>query len=171
MQYTYLMRDLLIIFGMIVAAIAVGAALFFYGPSTFRSATGTAGNVSFRLLKEGTNAITITDRANYEIQNQAQLNELWAYIQGTPGAAPTIDFNKEEVLAVFDGTHASGGFSIDVDHITDQDGVRMVHVVRMIPGANCVLTDGITSPYQIVAVPKTDFALSHEDQTITRDCR
>lgn len=165
------MRDILIIFGMIVAAIAVGAALFFYGPSTFRSTTNPLGNVSFRLLKEGTNAVTVTDRANYEIQNQAQLNELWNYIQGTPGAAPTINFDKEEVLAVFDGTHASGGFSIDVDHITEKDGVRMMHVVRTIPGSNCVLTDGITSPYQIVAVPKTNLSLSHEDQTITRDCR
>lgn len=164
------MRDYLIIFGMIAAAIVVGAGLFFFGPASFRAVTNTPTGISFRLLKEGTNAITMNDRANYQIESQSQLNELWTYLQATPGSVPSINFDKEEVLVVFDGTHTTGGYSIAVDQITEKDGVRMVHVVRTSPGTNCVTTEGVTSPYQVVVVSKTDIALSHEDQSVVRNC-
>lgn len=165
------MRDLLIIFGMVVAAIIVGALLFFYGPASFRAVTGQTAGISFRLIKEGTNAVTMTERANYQIENQAQLNELWSYLQATPGTVPVINFDKEEVLAVFDGTHTTGGYRISIDQITIKDGVRTVRVIRTAPGPNCILTDAVTSPYQVVVVPKSDLTLSHIDESVTQDCR
>lgn len=165
------MKDLLIILGMIVVAIAFGAALFFYGPSSFRTALGgTAPAVTFRLLKEGNDATNNTDRENYLIQNGTELNQLWSYINATPGTAPNIDFTKEEVLAVFDGTHTTGGYRIQVSSITEANGTRTVNVTRTAPGAHCVLSSAITSPYQIVAVPKSSLPLAHADTAATQDC-
>lgn len=165
------MKDLFIILGMIIAALAVGALLFFYGPSSFRSWFGTASPaVSFRLLKEGNDATGMPERVNYRITDGSQLNELWGYVEATPGTTPHIDFTKEDVLAVFDGTHTTTGYRIAVTSIADANGTRTVHVTRMAPGANCVTASAITAPYQIVAVPKSDLKLTHVDESVTQDC-
>jgi hypothetical protein len=165
------MRDLLIILGVIVAAIAVGAVLFFFGPPAFHTLPNSSGNVSFTLLKEGTNALSMSDRANYEIQNQEQLKELWGYVQGNPDSVPSIDFTKQEVLAVFDGTHSTGGYHIDISKITEANGTRTVQVVRTAPGANCTSNQGLTGPYQVVIVPASTLPLTHVDTSVTQDCK
>lgn len=172
MRYTFSMKDLLIIFGVIVAAIAVGAVLFFYGPASFRMALGNHQTpvINFRLLKEGTDATAMDVRANYEIKDGSELNQLWGYLGATPGTAPNIDFTKEEVLAIFDGTHTTGGFRITVSGITDANGTRTVHVSRIAPGMNCAMPSVITGPYQIIAVPKSTLALTHDDVSITQNC-
>lgn len=165
------MRDLLIIFGMIVAAIAVGMLLFFFGPASFRASVGAGPDtVAFRLLKEGQNATAMTERANYSIENAEQLSELWGYIQATPGSTPSVDFTKDEVLAVFDGTHTTGGYYIQVTGVVDENGSRVVQVTRVSPGEGCVTPSAITSPYQVIVVPKSELPLTHEDEAITQDC-
>jgi hypothetical protein len=164
------MRDLLIVGGMIVAALAVGAVLFFFGPSSFRAGTGTASAISIDILKQGTNAFDMTQRANYHIQNQEQLNELWKYVQTSQNTTPSVDFTKNDVLAIFDGSHSSGGFSIQVLGIEDKDGIRTVHVRRTVPGPKCSVSEQISSPYQVVLVPKSDLTLSHVDEIVTNPC-
>jgi len=167
------MRDLLVIFGMIVAAIAVGALLFFFGPAAFRSTVGQdiPRTISFRLMKEGQSAPTMSERANYRIQDANQLSELWGYVQATPGSVPSVDFSKEEVFAIFDGTHTTGGYRIQVDRITEENGSRIVHVLRTSPGEGCVTASAVTSPFQIIAVPKSTLPLTHVDEMVTQDCR
>jgi hypothetical protein len=166
------MKDLLIIFGMIIVVIAVGAALFFFGPSSFRSylAMGSSPTVTFRVLARGNDADSMTQRANYEITTPAQMSELWGDIGATPGTAPNIDFTKEEVLAIFDGTHTTSGYSIAVSDITDSGTTRTVNVIRTSPGTGCSIAPGITAPYQIIAVPISSDTLTHTDTTTTQNC-
>lgn len=172
MRYTSRMKDMLIIFGTIVAIIVAGACLYLYGPTSFRSLLGNKENtaIPFRLLKEGTDATAMTDRANYVIRNGSELNQLWGYIGATPGTAPNIDFTEEEVLAVFDGTHSTGGFRIQVTGVTNIDRTRSVQVTRVSPGANCITPSVITGPYQIIVVPKSDLPLAHIDTSVVENC-
>jgi hypothetical protein len=165
------MKDLMIVLGTIVAVIVIGALLFFYGPQSFRVALGSMSpRVTPTLLKEGTNATGMSDRANYRITDNDELNQLWSYLDNTPGSAPSVDFSKDEVLAIFDGTHTTGGYNIQVSSITDANGTRTVHVSRIAPGANCFTTDSITSPYEIIAVPKSTLNLTHIDTSVTQNC-
>ncbi len=165
------MKDVLIVFGLIVVTIIVGVSLFFFGPQNFRSLFGAGSPpVSFRLLKEGSDATAMTDRANYRITDSVQLSQLWGYVGVTPGTAPAIDFTKEEVLAVFDGTHSTGGYRITVTRITNEDGTRIVQVTRSAPGANCSTPSVVTGPYQIIAVPKSDLPLAHVDTSVVQNC-
>ncbi|MDB5237332.1 MAG: hypothetical protein JWL88_434 [Parcubacteria group bacterium] len=172
MRYTSSMKDLLMIFGTIVVVIVAGVLLFFYGPASLRTAFGnkTPASISFLPLKEGTDAVGMTDRTNYVIKNGTELNELWGYINAAPGTTPNIDFSKEDVLAIFDGTHTTGGYRIEVTGITQAAGGRTVHVSRIAPGANCMTAASITGPYEIVAVPKSNLPLEHVDTTVTQDC-
>jgi hypothetical protein len=155
---------------MIIVAIAFGALLFFYGPSSFRMALSGVQADSFRVLKEGNDATNNTDRANFVIHNGTELNQLWSYIGATPGTAPNIDFTKEQVLAVFDGTHTTNGYRIQVTSVEDANGTRTVQVTRTGPGPHCTLASAITSPYQIVAVPMSSLPLAHVDTMATQDC-
>lgn len=172
MRYTFDMKDLLIIFGMIVVVLAAGAALFFFGPTSFRTAlhSGSSPSITFRVLKEGNDATAMPIRANYKITSPAQMSELWGDIGGAPGTAPNIDFSKEEVLAIFDGTHTTGGYSIAVSGITDAGTTRTVNVTRTAPGSGCAQASGIISPYQIIAIPMSSDALTHVDTGKTQDC-
>ncbi|KND49420.1 MAG: hypothetical protein AB203_04470 [Parcubacteria bacterium C7867-008] len=166
------MKDSYVVLGMIIAAIVIGAGLFFFGPESFRTAAGfgTPKDVSFRILKDGTDALTVDQRVNYRIENPQKLSELWGYLDVTPGSAPGVDFSKNEVLAVFDGTHTSGGYRIEVSHITEEAGSRMVHITRIVPGEGCVTNNAITSPYQVVVVKKSPLPLAHMDEVITEGC-
>ncbi|KND50576.1 MAG: hypothetical protein AB202_03785 [Parcubacteria bacterium C7867-007] len=166
------MKDLYAVLGMIIAAIALGSFLFFFGPESFRESAGLTGGkeISFRVLREGQDAHTVDQRVNYRIENPTKLSELWGYLDVTPGAAPGVDFSKNEVLAVFDGSHSSGGYRIEVSHITEEAGKRMVHVTRIVPAEGCITNSAITSPYQVVVVKKSALPLGHMDEVITEGC-
>ncbi len=80
--------------------------------------------------------------------------------------APQIDFANHTVLAVFQGMKPSGGYGLNITQVEDTDSQVVVTVVERVPGALCYVTLGITHPYQIVQIPKTqkpvDFAIITE---------
>lgn len=161
------MRDILIIGIACAAAILLGAWLYFSPAAAPAPAPGAA---TFRVLDQGATSGSITERKNYRIKNQDELEELWKMLHGT-GAPANIDFDTSEVIAVFDGTHATGGYSISIESITDNPGgARAVAIVHAEPGTSCLTSDGITSPFQIVVLPKSASPLTHEDRTTVNEC-
>jgi PrcB C-terminal len=178
------MRSIRIILGICAAAILLGCLLFFFGPPSLQSEvnaalqpssapmTSSSGVVTYTVLQQGTNAISINDRTNYRIMTQSDFQSLWSLVYGNTGtpAIPTIDFSKYEVLAVFDGTHSTTGFSINVQGITEQNGVRTVMIDHVSPGAGCTPVSKVTSPFEIVEVPKTASSLAHIDTKTSQAC-
>lgn len=175
------MRDLLLIAGIAVAAILIGAAFFLFGPASFHSDINSAlapsldaghGGVTYTVIAKGVKAVAMTDRTNYRITNEDDFTALWNLIYGTQDtpALPRIDFTKYEVLALFDGSHSTSGYQIAADKIQDQDATRTVFVTHTIPGKNCRIVTGQTSPYVVIRVPKTTFSLDHQDMVSTSTC-
>ncbi|MFT7351595.1 MAG: hypothetical protein ACI9XR_001349 [Flavobacterium sp.] len=63
-----------------------------------------------------------------------------------------IDFAKFSVIAVFDKVYGSGGYSIDITNIVENENNITVTVANLQTGnASSV----ITQPYHIVKIPKT----------------
>ena len=175
------MRDLYIIGGISVAAMAIGGVLFFFGPSSLQSDVNSAlqsaqtngGNqpVKFTVLSKGPAAISINGRTNYRITSGDELAALWPLVYGqNTSNIPPIDFNKYEVLAVFDGSHSTNGYAIAVKSITDANATRTVVVTHMSPNTRCHVSTASTQPFQIVEVPKTSFTISHIDEVATSTC-
>ncbi|MBA3789260.1 protease complex subunit PrcB family protein [Patescibacteria group bacterium] len=176
------MRDFLLIGGMVLVAILVGGVLFFFGPASLQSDVNSAisanggststSTVSYTVLVQGTNALSVTGRSNYRIRTNDDLKTLWVLIYGDHGvsAIPTVDFSKYEVLAIFDGTHSNGGYTVQVKSLTDANAQRLVVVDHVTPGSTCVTTSSITSPFQLIQVPKTTFPLTHTDETRVSAC-
>jgi hypothetical protein len=175
------MRDILIVIGLAVVAIVIGTVLYIYVPmhaATVVSDTGQAAapasaaqDVSFSVITQGTNAPQSFSRTNYRIKDADQFADFWKMLYGGGGPAmPSIDFGSQEVVAVFDGSHSTGGYAISVSAVADQDAVRTVSITHAAPAADCSVTESVTSPFEIIALPKTAFSFKHEDVSTEKSC-
>jgi hypothetical protein len=89
---------------------------------------------------------------NLVIRDAATFAALWSARIGGP--LPTVDFQHEQVVAVFSGQHSSGGFGISVSTVQQfEDGELDIRVSTMMPFGNS--TTVMTSPFQMVTMPRT----------------
>ncbi len=177
------MRDLLIIIGMCVAAIVIGAWLYLYGPTDFmvqetgqtqqplaantqqasaEAALPKATKVTFTVIGHGSNAQEVTTRKNYGVYTEEEFAKIWK-MTGSKEEMPVIDFTKAYVIAVFAGTKPTGGHAISVEGVSDTGDMRTVSVLIEKPGVGCITTQAFTSPYQIIRVPFSGASLSRVD--------
>ncbi|HYE23364.1 MAG TPA: protease complex subunit PrcB family protein [Candidatus Paceibacterota bacterium] len=166
------MKDTLFIGGLCAVIVLVGAALYFIEPSQ-QSASST-GTVMFERYAAGQYALNVDTQRNYLIQSQEELESALTLIHGNERPSlPPVDFEKNEVLAVFDGTHSTGGYDIQVAEIVDSQLTRTVHIKHLHPDENCSVPSVITSPYELVIVPKMrdTLHLTHTDGVGVAPCR
>lgn len=165
------MRDAIVIGVACLVAIAAGAWLYFgdTGEHSPNDASGT--KVPVAVLSEGDNSGFMTERKNYRVKSRHELDQLWAVMYGSDGPSLSpVDFETSEVLAVFDGTHSSGGFDVEVTSVYDDALSRRVSITRTAPGEDCITSEAITSPFILVVVPKSDLPIAREETTVTSDC-
>ncbi len=165
------MKDAFIILGLCLVALAVGAWLFLMNPQSLSGIMGTDGNtVQFTKLAAGTNANGVIATTNYLIKNDAELHDLWAMLYGDASPPPLVDFSSSEVIAVFAGSEPTTGFGVSVARISDTATARVVSVSIEKPGSSCAVVQSSTSPYEIVAVPKTALPFTHVDTFVSVPC-
>lgn len=175
---------MLIVLGICLAAILVGAGLYFYGPSELREAQVLEGTeasalgadqavpVSFTVLAEGTNASGVSERKNYAVYTEEDFARLWAMAYGTDGQAmPSIDFDSQYVIGVFAGQKPTGGHTIEVASITDASSIRTVSMALTRPGEGCMTLQALTSPFQLIAVPVSDRELARTETEVEASCQ
>lgn len=88
------------------------------------------------------------------------------------GEQPSVDFNRDVVVAVAAGQRPTGGYEIAVDRVTQSDGQLTVEVVERTPGPNCMTTASLTQPVDVVVVPAADAkSLSFLERKEIQSCR
>jgi len=89
------------------------------------------------------------------VRTAADLEKLWReHAPGRP--APAVDFAKNMVIAVFLGSRPSSGFAVQITEVRrDGDGLLVTWAERR-PGPGQISATVMTSPSQIVAVPRVD---------------
>lgn len=147
--------------------IATGLSLVLYP-----QAPGTSSAVRFSTLTDGVISGSMTEEKNLRISSAEEFAMIWKSIYGDEGVStmPSVNFDTDEVLAVFDGTHPTGGYAIRVASITDANGTRFVVIEHTTPGTGCITNQMVTSPFEMALVPKTDATLTHEDVTKVASC-
>lgn len=158
--------------GVVVMIVAVGAFTFAYGIPAGILPDGNGSQpaavaVPFTELARGADA-PVGRRANYLITSSEQFSDLWEMI-GAVEPMPDIDFSKHVVAAVFAGEKPTGGYDINVSSVMDAD-VRTITVTLAEPGGDCILTQAITTPYQIIKLPRTTLDFTHKDVSTTVSC-
>jgi len=128
--------------------------------------------VSFTLLTEGDVAAEITERVNYRIRTESEFAGLWAALhEDDDMPLPVVDFEAHDVLAVFEGMRPSGGYDISVRSVERTPaGELRVTILHEEPGATCMATSIITSPFELVVVPKSEAKIVREDLTEIKEC-
>ena len=122
----------------------------------FTSENATAGEPGLRVVR---------DRAAWEAE--------WRSLQAglAAGPAPAVDFVREMVVVVAAGEQSSGGHRVRVDGTSPgPDGALVVHVTRTSPGPGCMSTMAITSPVDVVRVPRAAGAVRANTRTVAEPC-
>ncbi|HVY55286.1 MAG TPA: protease complex subunit PrcB family protein [Thermodesulfobacteriota bacterium] len=166
------MRTSLILAGFAAAAIAACIIVYVMSGTVPAAVSGQPSSegtlVPAELLVAGAQS-SVTDRVNYLITSSAEFGELWSLIQAT-GTMPAVDFSTHSVLAVFAGQEPTAGYAIGVSKVEDTSDGRKVTIALSKPGSDCVTAAVITTPFELVSVPKTTLPLSHEDAVATTSC-
>ena len=169
-------RDILMLIGMALTAVAIGVFIFFLDPNLPSSSSSAVANndaqsavtVPITKLAQGSHS-TVSRRVNYFITSPSHLQYLWKMIDAA-GTPPAIDFKKEAVLAVFAGERPTTGYAIEVSKVLDSSS-RLVSITLAKPDDSCMTGQSLTAPYEIVAVPTTSLPLAHEDISTTVSCK
>lgn len=164
-------RDVLIIGSAIAAAIIIGSLLFFFAaPEPALAPVGEEQGVTVAVIDEGTHA-ALDERKNFRIMDGEQLAAVWAHAYGDNAPPmPRIDFTRHEVLAVFDGERPTGGYAVLVSKVIDEPDARTVVITRLEPGEGCVTTQALTTPFQLVRVPRSDKEIEREEEVVEVPC-
>ena len=165
-------KETLIVSGVALVIVIVGAVILIPGLMTPATAQPVvvqtqpaAVAVPFETLAHGVKS-TVTTRVNYVITSSDEMTKLWKMVDAAE-PPPTVDFNKQTVLAVFAGKGESA--DITVAKVVDADA-RTVTVAIVPPGPTCAAKVKATAPYEVVAVPNTSLPLEHEDSTTVANC-
>ena len=135
---------------------------------------GAGEAVSFRRLDDGARQFSaVVQRERLVIETPEAWASAWALLQGTllpVPPVPAVDFTREAVVVVAMGRRPTAGYSIRVDRVERLAGETTVRVVETSPGRTCVLAQVLTSPFDVVLIPRSALPLRFTEQQAVRDC-
>jgi PrcB C-terminal len=103
----------------------------------------------------------VDDRRQVVVRTDAEWARLWT--QHNPDRPrPAVDFSKQMVVGVFMGSRNTAGFSVEILSATDENGVLTVRYRETVPAKGAITAQVITSPYQLVTVPRTEATVKFE---------
>lgn len=83
---------------------------------------------------------------------------------------PTVDFAREMVVIAALGARGSGGWSIVVDSAVWRGGTTAIYLRRLAPGRGCFTTAAVSSPVDVVRVPRSDAPVRFVERLVREDC-
>ena len=100
----------------------------------------------------------ITEPTEMAARTPAEWGALWKRHGGAEPAA-AVDFANAMVVAVFLGTRPTGGYSVEILAVRREAGAVIIEYAERVPSADVIVTQALTSPFHIVAMPKQEGAL------------
>jgi len=115
---------------------------------------GAQGATPVTSVAQGPNS-GIDDTREVVVRSQAEWDALWKSHAGVQ-PAPSVDFSRELVAAVFLGTRHTGGFRVDITGHRREESTLIIEYVERVPAADGIVTQALTSPFHIVKLPRFD---------------
>ncbi len=91
--------------------------------------------------------------------------QLWRAMHGRRSPmpkVPEVHFRKHMVIGVFMGTRPTGGYSISITRVV-QNEKTVVSVREQAPGPGDMVTMALTAPYHVVVVPQSEKPIEFVD--------
>lgn len=119
-------------------------------------------------LARGNNSGVQAERMSV-IRDTDALARAWSEA-GERGDTPTVDFEESMVVAVFMGERRTGGHRVRVESVRESGDELVVSVNMEAPGPNCMTTQALTQPYQIVRLPRLEGEVTFQIEQVEVDC-
>ena len=125
------------------------------GVSGYAPYGGSAGTpIQIRRIGQYSQS-SITEPQRLVIRDDASYERFWSSL-GFGGERPVVDFSRDVVIAVAGGQRSTGGYSIAVDRVVRSGSSATVEVVETTPGKDCMMTQAMTQPVDVVVVAAAD---------------
>lgn len=86
--------------------------------------------------------------SNVIVTNQKELEALYQSVGNEE--VPKIDFSKSQVVALFLGTKNTGGYTISIDRVEEQEG--KLHIYKKVETPKRMATMAISNPFVIAEI-------------------
>ena len=93
--------------------------------------------------------------------SQAELENVWGQAYGSlrpQPEVPQVDFSQESVAGMFLGQKPTGGYGVNVQDVTLEDGEVYVQVNVTEPAPDAITTQAFTNPWVMVRVERPDLS-------------
>ncbi len=114
------------------------------------------------------------DPARLVIADSATWAAIWAQVyaalQPRP-SLPAVDFRTEQVLLAALGQRNTGAYDIRIDSVVRFTLGSVAYVTTTAPGRNCVTTQALTQPVELVRLAPPPVApVAFAQRAVVRDC-
>ena len=99
------------------------------------------------------------DNKYYVIKETSEWGNLWSIVYSIiipKPDLPDVNFNNEMIIAVFQGSQPSSGYSIEITEIIEKENFVEVFVKKTSPSQGSLQLDVITDPFHIVKIRRVD---------------
>ena len=93
------------------------------------------------------------------IKSISEWSDLWNKVYSTvepKPALPEINFNNEMILATFQGSHSTGGYSTAITELLEKENSLEVQVEEISPAPGSTVTQSFTQPFHIIKTKTTN---------------
>lgn len=111
--------------------------------------------LTWEVMARGSQAIGFSGRSFLLVGKQDEFTSLWNRAYGSQlnvPPLPSIDFGRESIVAIFQGSQPSGGFGVDVASVSEENGELYLDVSFTSPPPGAITTQALTSPWVMVRV-------------------
>jgi hypothetical protein len=107
------------------------------------------------------------------VRDAGAWSRLWPRLSGSMGGAspaPRVDFDREMALVAAMGRRSTGGFEVRIESVERTGAGLVAHVVETSPGPTCGTGAALSSPADVVLVPRSDLPVRWEVRRAVTDC-
>ncbi len=122
------------------------------------STTGSPEPLKHRIIAQGAyGRYQGTAARTAYASTEAEYLSSWAALV-TAGDPPPVDFTREHAVFLLAGQRPTGGYAIAVKAIRREPDTLVLDATVTPPPADAIVTQALTSPFVVLAIPKTDAA-------------
>lgn len=123
----------------------------------------TPTDLTWEVLARGNQAVGFSGSDYQLVTDGTQLLSLWSRAHGsqlTVPQVPRVDFQRETLVAIFVGTRSTGGYSVNVNQVTEENGELYLDVTFGSPAPGAITTQALTSPWIMVRVLRSGYEVA-----------
>jgi PrcB C-terminal len=113
---------------------------------------GESRPVAWRDLTEQIGPLSIAERERRLFRDREELDRYLAQAKAR-GAAPRVDFSRQQLLLVAPGPRSSTGYEVEVLSVRERGGEITVRVREQTPALEDRVEARVTHPYVLLSLP------------------